>query len=96
VPRLARVLAIGDSVKTDLKGAAAFGVDSLFVISGLHADQFGLREAPHVAGSVRGCRRRAQVGHSPTCVVIVLQIFEHCACAYERRDGQLPASSQDS
>jgi HAD superfamily hydrolase (TIGR01459 family) len=50
VPQLARVLAIGDSVKTDLKGAAAFGVDCLFVISGLHADQFGLREAPHVAG----------------------------------------------
>ncbi len=50
VPQLARVLAIGDSVKTDLKGAAAFGVDCLFVISGLHADQFGLREAPRVAG----------------------------------------------
>jgi HAD superfamily hydrolase (TIGR01459 family) len=46
VPPLARVLAIGDSVKTDLKGAAAFGVDCLFVISGLHADQFDLREAP--------------------------------------------------
>lgn len=46
VPPLARVLAIGDSVKTDLKGAAAFGVDCLFVISGLHADQFGLRQAP--------------------------------------------------
>jgi ribonucleotide monophosphatase NagD (HAD superfamily) len=46
VPPLARVLAIGDSAKTDLKGAAAFGVDCLFVISGLHADQFGLRQAP--------------------------------------------------
>ena len=50
VPPLARVLAIGDSVKTDLKGAVAFGVDCLFVISGLHADQFGLREASDLAG----------------------------------------------
>ena len=50
VPPLARVLAIGDSVKTDLKGAAAFGVDCLFVISGLHANQFGLRDASDVSG----------------------------------------------
>jgi HAD superfamily hydrolase (TIGR01459 family) len=50
VPPLARVLAIGDSVNTDLKGAAAFGVDCLFVISGLHANQFGLRDASDVSG----------------------------------------------
>ena len=50
VPPLARVLAIGDSVKTDLKGAAAFGVDCLFVISGLHAEQFGSLEASDLAG----------------------------------------------
>jgi HAD superfamily hydrolase (TIGR01459 family) len=49
VPPLGRVLAIGDSVKTDLRGAAAFGVDCLFVISGLHADQFGSGEAPDLA-----------------------------------------------
>lgn len=46
---LARVLAIGDSVKTDLKGAAAFGVDCLLVVSGLHAEQFGSHEAPDLA-----------------------------------------------
>jgi HAD superfamily hydrolase (TIGR01459 family) len=41
-----RVLAIGDSVRTDLKGAAAFGIDSLFVTSGIHAEEFGGRDAP--------------------------------------------------
>ena len=46
MPPLARVLAIGDSVRTDLAGAASFGLDFLFVISGLHADQFELCEAP--------------------------------------------------
>ncbi len=48
-PPLTRVLAVGDSVRTDLKGAAAFGLDCVFVTSGIHADQFGSREAPDVA-----------------------------------------------
>jgi ribonucleotide monophosphatase NagD (HAD superfamily) len=43
---LERVLAIGDSVRTDLKGAAAFGVDCLFVTAGIHAEELGGREAP--------------------------------------------------
>jgi len=46
---LARVLAIGDSVRTDLKGASAFGIDCLFVISGIHAEEFGGRDAPELA-----------------------------------------------
>jgi HAD superfamily hydrolase (TIGR01459 family) len=50
VPPRARVLAIGDSVRTDLAGAAAFGVDCLFVISGLHAGEVGSRETPDPAG----------------------------------------------
>jgi HAD superfamily hydrolase (TIGR01459 family) len=45
-PLLARVLAVGDSVRTDLKGAAAFGIDCVFVTSGIHAEEFGSREAP--------------------------------------------------
>jgi len=45
-PPLARVLAIGDSVRTDLAGAKAFGVDSVFVVSGIHAEELGGRKAP--------------------------------------------------
>jgi HAD superfamily hydrolase (TIGR01459 family) len=45
-PELSRVLAIGDSVRTDLTGAAAFGLDCLFVTSGIHAGVYGSREAP--------------------------------------------------
>ncbi|MGB6535949.1 MAG: TIGR01459 family HAD-type hydrolase, partial [Xanthobacteraceae bacterium] len=48
-PPLARVLAIGDSVRTDLIGAASFGLDCVFVTSALHAEQYGSREAPDVA-----------------------------------------------
>jgi HAD superfamily hydrolase (TIGR01459 family) len=47
---LKRVLAIGDSVRTDLKGAASFGVDCLFVVSALHAEDAGGREAPDLSG----------------------------------------------
>src|ERR1700753_3781463 len=37
---LGRVLAIGDSVRTDLAGAHNFGIDCLFVTRGIHADDF--------------------------------------------------------
>jgi HAD superfamily hydrolase (TIGR01459 family) len=43
---LARVLAIGDSVRTDLKGATALGLDSVFVTSALHAEDYGDRNTP--------------------------------------------------
>jgi HAD superfamily hydrolase (TIGR01459 family) len=45
-PARDRVLAIGDSVRTDLKGAAAFGLDVMFVTSGLHVEHYGSRDAP--------------------------------------------------
>src|SRR5216684_2530357 len=37
---LNRVLAIGDSVRTDLVGAHGFGIDCLFVTRGIHAEDF--------------------------------------------------------
>src|SRR3954447_25401265 len=37
---LDRVLAIGDSVRTDLAGAHGFGIDCLFVTRGIHAEEF--------------------------------------------------------
>jgi len=43
----ARVLAIGDSVRTDLKGAVDFNIDSLFVTAGIHAEELGGREQPN-------------------------------------------------
>jgi HAD superfamily hydrolase (TIGR01459 family) len=41
-----RVLAIGDSVRTDLKGAEAFGIDSIFLTDGIHAEELGGRDNP--------------------------------------------------
>ena len=40
VPKI-RVLAVGDALRTDIAGAAAFGVDSCWVLGGLHGDHLG-------------------------------------------------------
>ena len=44
-----RVLAIGDSIRTDLKGAIDFGIDCLFVTAGIHAEELGDRHDPNLA-----------------------------------------------
>lgn len=41
-----RVLAIGDSVRTDITGAVQFGVDALFITAGIHAEELGTRDRP--------------------------------------------------
>jgi HAD superfamily hydrolase (TIGR01459 family) len=38
--KLDKVLAIGDSVRTDLAGAHGFGIDCLFVTRGIHSEEF--------------------------------------------------------
>jgi HAD superfamily hydrolase (TIGR01459 family) len=66
---LARVLAIGDSVRTDLKGAQAMGIDFLFVTSGIHADDLGTREQPE-AGALQATF--AAAGAMPKAVMRAL------------------------
>lgn len=36
-----RILAVGDSVRTDIAGAAGAGIDSLLIADGIHAEEFG-------------------------------------------------------
>ena len=43
---LPRVLAIGDSVRTDFTGALRQGIDCLFVTSGIHSAELGGHEVP--------------------------------------------------
>ena len=65
-PPLARVLAIGDSVRTDLAGAAGFGIDSLFVTAGIHAEELGHRDTPDLDAL---SRMFAAAGLSPKAVM---------------------------
>jgi HAD superfamily hydrolase (TIGR01459 family) len=62
---LGRVLAIGDSVRTDLKGAHDLGVDCLFVTAGIHAEELGHRDDPDLA-ALRNIFKDA--GHAPKAV----------------------------
>jgi HAD superfamily hydrolase (TIGR01459 family) len=41
-----RTLAIGDSLRTDMTGAQALGIDGLFVSGGIHARELGQGEGP--------------------------------------------------
>jgi len=64
-PLLTRVLAIGDSVRTDLAGATGIGIDSLFVTAGIHAEELGDRDTPDLDALGR---MFAAAGLSPTAV----------------------------
>jgi len=44
-----RTLAIGDSLRTDITGARALGIDGLFVSGGIHAEQLDSRDSPSTA-----------------------------------------------
>jgi len=45
-PSRARTLAIGDALRTDIAGANAAGIGSLFVLKGIHIHELGLADAP--------------------------------------------------
>jgi len=45
-PENTRILAIGDGILTDVKGAIDYGLDLLFVSAGIHADEYGDQENP--------------------------------------------------
>lgn len=60
---LDRVLAIGDSVRTDLAGAHAFGIDCVFVTRGIHAGEFEGIERMEAA------EVKALFGHPPLALM---------------------------
>jgi HAD superfamily hydrolase (TIGR01459 family) len=54
-----RILAIGDSLRTDIAGAAGAGIDSVLIIGGIHADEFGaiggqLPDLERIESALRG------------------------------------------
>ena len=64
----ARILAVGDSLRTDIAGAQAIGLDSLLVIGGIHAEELCVAEgeAPTPENLAALCSRS---GHRPTASV---------------------------
>ena len=63
-----RILAVGDSLRTDIAGANAAGIDSLLVTGGIHAEEFALGpcEQPDLERLAAGITAS---GHSPSAVI---------------------------
>jgi len=63
-----RILAVGDSLRTDIAGAAAAGIDSALVTGGIHGDELGAPpgELPERA---RLTAALDASGHYPTAVI---------------------------
>lgn len=51
-PDLARVVAVGDAIRTDIAGAAAAGIPSLLVARGIHAEELGVTAEHHSLGDI--------------------------------------------
>jgi HAD superfamily hydrolase (TIGR01459 family) len=49
---LARVIAVGDAIRTDITGASGFGIASLLVARGIHAEELGVSAEHHRLGDV--------------------------------------------
>ncbi len=62
----ARVLAIGDGMLTDVKGASDYGLDVLYVSAGIHASDYGDPDSPDVE---RLAAFLADHGHDPVAVI---------------------------
>jgi len=62
-PEDARILVVGDSLATDIKGATAAGYDSLLVTRGIHAQELGIQpgDTPDPTRLAALCARHGQV-----------------------------------
>ena len=64
----ARVVAIGDSLRTDIAGARGAGIDSVLVTGGIHGDELGVAhgEEADAAAVTAACRK---AGEAPVAAV---------------------------
>ena len=51
-PDKARTVAVGDAIRTDIAGASAFGIPSILVARGIHAEELGVTAEHHSLGDV--------------------------------------------
>ena len=68
IPDRRRIVAVGDSLATDVRGALEAGLGAVLVTSGIHADELGLKYAEHPdpARLTQACER---AGHVPSAAV---------------------------
>jgi len=66
-----RILAIGDALRTDIAGAAAYGVDSLLVLDGIHSNELGPAGKDFSPAAVEAFLRTTE--RRPTHVTVALK-----------------------
>ncbi|HYM01552.1 MAG TPA: TIGR01459 family HAD-type hydrolase [Stellaceae bacterium] len=64
----ARILAVGDSLRTDIAGANAAGIDGLLVAGGIHSEEFGVA-AGVIPDPARLDAAIAASGHRPVAAI---------------------------
>jgi HAD superfamily hydrolase (TIGR01459 family) len=62
-----RILAVGDSLRTDIAGANGAGIDALLVTGGIHAEEFGLKGGQPDLDRLMAAV--ADSGHRPRAVI---------------------------
>jgi len=60
-PAPARVLAVGDALRTDIAGASAFGIPNLLVARGIHAEELGVATPEATLGDIAAWLARQSV-----------------------------------
>lgn len=69
VPDKSRILAVGDSLRTDIAGASGVSIDSVLIAGGIHAEEFGLG-ASAVPDAGRLAAAITESGHTPNFVML--------------------------
>lgn len=65
-----RVLAVGDAIRTDIAGAAGFGIDSLLIARGIHAQELGVHKGALTSHNIQDWMDQQPV--QPTAITDVL------------------------
>src|SRR6185312_1794594 len=64
-----RVLAIGDSLRTDVAGARAAGIDVAFIPGGIHAEMLGVKQMGDLPDPAAMAHLAREFGVRPTYVL---------------------------
>lgn len=60
-PGTARVLMVGDALRTDIAGAAGAGIPSLLIARGIHAEELGVTAEHHSLGDIAAWLERQEI-----------------------------------
>ncbi|MFJ7439556.1 TIGR01459 family HAD-type hydrolase [Methylorubrum thiocyanatum] len=60
-PEVSRTVAVGDAIRTDIAGASGYGIPSVLVARGIHAEELGVTAEHHSLGDIADWLARQEV-----------------------------------